>query len=69
MTGNLERDARARLIELLVELRDDMLGRMLRRGTVEPGHLPLIAGINAALDALDRMPIEVLAAGARGGVG
>jgi hypothetical protein len=31
---------------------------MTRRGAVEPGHLPLIAGIAAALDALDRLPIE-----------
>jgi hypothetical protein len=41
-----------RLRERLMELRTDMLGRMLRRGQVEPGHLPLIVGINAALDAL-----------------
>jgi hypothetical protein len=37
-----------------------MFGRMLRRCAVEPGHLPLIAGINAALDA---MPIETKRAG------
>jgi hypothetical protein len=36
-----------------------MLDRMLRRGAAEPGHLPMIAGINAALDALDSIPIEV----------
>ena len=35
---------------------------MLRRGEPEPGHLPLIAGINAALDALDTMPGEGAAA-------
>jgi hypothetical protein len=39
-------------------LRDEALGRMLRRGAVEPGHLPLIAGINAALVALVSIPIE-----------
>jgi hypothetical protein len=38
----------------LIEMRADMLDRMLRRGAAEPGHLPLIAGINAALEALDR---------------
>jgi hypothetical protein len=31
---------------------------MLRRGSPEPGHLPLIAGINATLDAIDQMPVE-----------
>jgi hypothetical protein len=35
---------------------------MLRGGAVEPGHLPLIASINAALDALDGMPIAADAA-------
>jgi hypothetical protein len=55
--------ARARLIEQLIELRDDALGRMLGRCAVEPGHLPLIAGINAALDALDRMLGETTSAG------
>jgi hypothetical protein len=34
-----------------------MRSAALRHGAVEPGHLPLIAGINAALDALDGMPI------------
>jgi hypothetical protein len=29
---------------------------MLRRGTPEPAHLPLLAGINPALDALEEMP-------------
>jgi hypothetical protein len=28
------------------------MDRMLRRGTVEPGHLPMLAGIDAALRAL-----------------
>jgi hypothetical protein len=55
-------DHRARLRERLIELRDDALGRMLRRCAVEPGHLPLIAGINAALDTLDRMPTAIKAA-------
>jgi hypothetical protein len=48
----------ARLRERLIELRDDALGRMLWRGAVEPGQLPLIAGINAALYALDSLRIE-----------
>jgi hypothetical protein len=52
----------ARLIERLIELRDDALSRRLRRCAAEPGHLPLIAGINAALDALDTMPIAAEAA-------
>jgi hypothetical protein len=47
-----------RLRERLTEMRDDALGLMLRRGTVEPGHLPLIAGINTTLDAIDQMPVE-----------
>jgi hypothetical protein len=47
----------ARLRDRLIELRDDVLNRMLRRGAVEPGHLPLIAGINATLDAIDEMPV------------
>jgi hypothetical protein len=55
-------DRRARLRERLIELRDDALDRMLRRGAVEPGHLPLIAGIAAALNALDTMPVEAAAA-------
>jgi hypothetical protein len=42
------------LRQKLIEMRADMLDRMLRRGAVEPGHLPLIAGINAALTALDQ---------------
>jgi hypothetical protein len=62
MAGNLKPDTRARLVERLIELRDDALGRMLRRGAVELGHLPLIAGINAALDALDRMSDETTSA-------
>jgi hypothetical protein len=36
----------------LVELRDDALDRMARRGSVEPGQLPLLSGIAAALQAL-----------------
>jgi len=54
----MDLDRGARLRERLIELRDDALSRMIRRGTVEPGHLPLIAGINAALDALDGMPTD-----------
>jgi len=54
----MDLDRGARLRERLIELRDDALGRMLRRCAVEPGHLPLIAGINAALDALDGMPTD-----------
>jgi hypothetical protein len=50
--------AHDRLRERLAELRADMLARMIARGAVEPGHLPLVAGINAAIDALDGVPIE-----------
>jgi hypothetical protein len=55
----LPRDGPARLRDRLIELRAEMLDRMLRRGAVEPGHLPLIAGINAVLEVLDKIPIEV----------
>jgi hypothetical protein len=41
------------LRERLIEMREDMLGRMLRRGSPEPGQLPIRAGIAAALKALD----------------
>jgi hypothetical protein len=47
-----------RLRERLTEMREECLDRMLRRGEPEPGHLPLIAGIAAALDSLDSIPIE-----------
>jgi hypothetical protein len=50
------------LRERLIEIRDEVLDRMARLGAVEPGHLPLIAGINAVLYALDSIPIEVVAA-------
>jgi hypothetical protein len=46
----------------LIEMRADMLDRMQRRGAAEPGHLPLIAGINAALEALDRSARTIAAA-------
>jgi hypothetical protein len=52
-----------RLRERLIELRAEMLGRMVRKGAVEPGHLPLIAGVNAALDALGGMATEAELAG------
>ena len=42
----------ARLRERLIEMRAETLDRMARRGEPEPGHLPLIAGINAMLEAL-----------------
>jgi hypothetical protein len=48
-----------RLRERLIELRDGMLDRMLRKGAVEPGHLPLIAGASAALDALGTLSVEM----------
>ena len=32
----------------------DLIDRMVRRGSVEPGHLPLIVGINAAITVLDQ---------------
>jgi hypothetical protein len=38
----------------LAEMRDGMIGRMQRRGAVEPAHLSLIAGIAATLEVLDR---------------
>src|SRR5215472_15149481 len=41
------------LRERLVEMREDMLARMLQRGSPEPGQLPILAGIAAALKALD----------------
>jgi hypothetical protein len=41
----------AALRERLIAMRDAGLERMARRGSIELGHLPLIAGINAALDA------------------
>jgi hypothetical protein len=63
MAGNLELDQRTRLIrERLLDQRSEMLGHMLRRGTPEPAHLPLLAGINAALDTIDGMPVEAEAA-------
>jgi hypothetical protein len=43
------------LRERLEAMQDEMLDRMLRRGSVEPGQLPLTAGIAAALAALDRL--------------
>jgi hypothetical protein len=58
-------DRSARLRERLIELRAEMLDRMIRRGAVEPGHLPLIAGINAALETLDTMSVETTSAAAR----
>jgi hypothetical protein len=42
----------ARLVERLLEMREEALDRMLRRCAVEPNHLPLIAGINAVLETL-----------------
>jgi hypothetical protein len=41
------------LRQRLTEMRTDLLDRM-RRGAVEPAHLPMLAGIAAALEALDR---------------
>jgi hypothetical protein len=46
-------DRTERLRERLLDMRDEALDRMLRRGAVEPGHLPILAGIEAALRALD----------------
>jgi hypothetical protein len=51
-------DQRDRLRARLIELRDGMLDRMLRKGAIEPGHLPLLGGIAAALHALNSTPIE-----------
>jgi hypothetical protein len=47
--GGLNFVAHDHLRGRLVEMRDEMLSRMVRKGAVEPGHLPLIAGIAAAL--------------------
>jgi hypothetical protein len=41
------------LRERLAEMREDMLARMLQRGSPELGQLPILAGIAAALKALD----------------
>ena len=41
------------LRERLVEMREDMLGRMLQHGPPEPGQLPILAGIAAAMTALN----------------
>jgi hypothetical protein len=40
------------LRERLLEMREDMLRRILQRGSPEPGQLPILAGIAAALTAL-----------------
>ena len=45
-------DHSSRLRDRLLELRDDALDKMMRRGSVEPGQLPLLSGIAAALAAL-----------------
>ena len=42
------------LRERLIELRDNILDRMRLRGQVEPGQLPMLAGIEAALKILER---------------
>jgi hypothetical protein len=54
MNGHAERD---RLVDMLVEMRDSAIARMLRRGAIEPGHLPLIAGSSATLAVLDEAAI------------
>jgi hypothetical protein len=55
MTGEANGDRRAEPQERLIEMRQVALARMMSCGSVEPGHLPLILGIN---DALDTMPVE-----------
>jgi len=57
MTGEANGDRRDVLRARLIEMRDDMLDRVARRGDPEPGHLPLIAGINGGLGALDLPPM------------
>jgi hypothetical protein len=59
------------LRQKLIEMRAELLSRMQRRGAVEPAHLPLVAGVAAALEALDRAarteaaaPVAVDASGA-----
>jgi hypothetical protein len=39
-------------------MRNDLLNRLGRGATIEPGHLPQLAGIAAALDALARSETE-----------
>jgi hypothetical protein len=41
------------LRERLLEMRDDLVDRMVRRGTPEPAHLPMLGGIEATLRVLD----------------
>jgi hypothetical protein len=45
-------DHSSRLRARLLELRDDALDKMMRRGSVEPGQLPLLSDIAAALQVL-----------------
>jgi hypothetical protein len=42
------------LREQLLELRDGIITRMERRGSIEPGQLPLLSGVAAAIAVLDR---------------
>lgn len=49
---------RPSLRERLVEMRDDLIDRMARRGSIEPGLLPQLGGIAAALRMLDQSADE-----------
>jgi hypothetical protein len=51
-----------RLREALVEMQADMLDRMAQRASIEPAHLPLLAGLAAAIQALDRETRTIAAA-------
>ena len=45
-------DQTERLVERLLEMREELIDKMRRRGAIEPGYLPLISGIHATLEAL-----------------
>lgn len=47
-------EAEELLRDKLASFVDDILERMVRRGELEPGLLPLIAGATAAIAMLDR---------------
>jgi hypothetical protein len=42
-----------RLEDHLTRMLDDIVERALARGTIEPGHLPVVAGIVTLLDVLE----------------
>jgi len=46
------------LRDRLLGLRADVLGQLAAADRIEPGHLALLPGINAALTALDAVPVD-----------